>query len=306
VIKEGGFGFCRTKKNIEGKIHTTVYGYISSLSRNPIEKKPLFHFYPGSYALTAGTYSCNFPCPWCQNWEISKYPPEEGNGRYIAPEEFVELAISSNCQGTSVSFNEPTLLFDWSLELFPLARDRGLYNTFVTNGYMSEEALKRLIQAGLDGANFDLKGNKEVYRLLKADGEIIWRNLKLARKMGLHIEITTLIITGVSDRGSMIREIARRIVDELGPDIPWHLTRYFPAYRYDQPPPPISLLEDLFQVAKDEGIRYLYLGNVPGHRWENTYCPRCNSLLIKRIGRVENFLKDSTCPNCGYSIPLVD
>ena len=308
ALAPGEKGFCRTRVNREGKIHTLVYGLISSLSANPIEKKPLFHFFPGSLALTAGTWRCNFACPWCQNWEISKRDPEEGYGHgYIVPEEFVALADRYHCQGTSISFNEPTLFLEWALDVFRLARKEGLYNTFVTNGYMTEEALEALVEAGLDAANVDIKGEREaVRRYCGADVEVVWRNCRLFVEQGVHLEVTTLVIPGVNDSERTLRGIAKRIYAELGPEVPWHLTRYFPAYEFQAPPTPVSTLERAHALAKEVGLAFVYLGNVPGHPLENTYCPRCGALLIERHGFsiAHCRLEDGRCPDCGRRIPL--
>jgi len=304
-----GLGWCRTRRNIGGKIHTLVYGLISSLSANPIEKKPLFHFFPGSAALTAGTWSCNFACPWCQNWEISKSPPEDHNYGYgyISPEEFIKLAKRHRCQGTSISFNEPTLLLEWSRDVFRLAHEEGLYNTIVTNGYMTAEALELLIEAGLDGANVDIKGDAEaVRRYCQADVEVVWRNCRTLKERGVHLEVTTLVIPGVNDDEGVIRSIAERIREELGKETPWHLTAYLPAYEFHAPPTPPATLERAHLWGKEAGLEFVYLGNVPGHRLENTYCPRCGSLLVARRGFsiTEYRLIGRHCPDCGRAIPL--
>ena len=309
LLPIGGLGWCRTRKNIGGRIYTLVYGLISSLSANPIEKKPLFHFFPGSVALTAGSWSCNFACPWCQNWEISKAEPkssEYGYG-YISPEEFVRLARRYRCRGTSISFNEPTLMLEWSLEVFRLARKAGLYNTFVTNGYMTAEALELLIEAGLDAANVDIKGDPAVVRTYcQAEVEPIWRNCRLLKEKGIHLELTTLVIPGVNDDGQILRSIAMRIRRELGSETPWHLTAYYPAYRFTAPSTPIATLEWAYALGKEAGLQFVYLGNLPGHPLENTYCPQCGSLLIKRYGlSVQNLkLKGHRCPDCGRELPL--
>ena len=309
IISEGKTGFCKTRKNIDGKLYTLVYGDISSISANPIEKKPLFHFWPGSVALTVGTWSCNFTCPWCQNFSLSKVPPNPEKANYISPEKFVEMVGKYKCQGTSISFNEPILLFEWSLDVFKLAKERGFYNTFVTNGYMTSDALKMLIQAGLDALNIDIKGCKdEVSRFCGANVEYVWRNCVEAKRLGAHIEITTLIVTGVNDDLECLRSIAQRIVKELGENTPWHVTRYYPAYKYHAPPPKVEFLEEVRKIGIEEGLNYVYLGNVPGHPWENTYCPNCKELLIKRyIFDVVNFnlTEKNECPKCGEKIPIV-
>jgi len=309
TISEGKIGFCKTRKNINGKLHTLVYGDISSISANPIEKKPLFHFWPGSVALTVGTWSCNFTCLWCQNFEISKVPPDPERANYISPEKFVEMVGKHKCQGTSISFNEPTLLFEWSLDVFKLARERGFYNTFVTNGYMTLDALRMLIDAGLDALNVDIKGCKdEVSRFCGANVEYVWRNCIKAKRLGAHVEITTLIVTGVNDDLECLRSIAQRIVKDLGENTPWHVTRYYPAYKYHAPPPKVEFLEEVRKIGLEEGLNYVYLGNVPGHPWENTYCPNCRELLIKRyiFDVVKyNLTEKNECPKCGEKIPIV-
>jgi len=303
------FGFCKTRKNLDGKLYTLVYGDLTSLSPHPIEKKPLYHFWPGSKALTAGTWSCNFDCPWCQNEEISKHPEMVGKGRYISPEDFVRGVKQYNLQGTSISFNEPTLLFEYSLDVFSLAKQEGFYNTFVTNGYMSSEALKSLIDCGLDAMNIDIKGDKEtVGRHCKADVEQIWKNAKLAKERNVWIELTTLLIPGVNDDEECLRGIASRIKSELGKSTPWHVTRYCPAYKFTVPPTPLNSLEKAFKIGKEEGLQYVYTGNVPSHPYENTYCPYCKELLIERyIFDIKKYriTSDKRCPNCGEVIPII-
>jgi pyruvate formate lyase activating enzyme len=307
LLSEGVVGWCRTRRNSGGTIYTLIYGNVSSLSANPIEKKPLYHFYPGSVALTAGSWSCNFACPWCQNYEISKSPPRPG--RYLSPEEFVRMAVERGCQGTSISFNEPTLSLEWSLDVFRLAREQALYNTYVTNGYMSDRALALLIEAGLDAMNVDVKGDAVAVReFCQAEVEIVWRNCITARQAGVWLELTTLVIPGVNDDPTALRGIARRIVTDLDTDIPWHLSAYFPAYRFDAPPTPVATLELAREIGQQEGLRYVYIGNVMGHRAQNTYCPQCGTCLIERWGLgVESIHleEDGKCPYCGQIIPGV-
>ncbi len=302
-------GFCKTRKNMDGKVYTLVYGDLTSLSPNPIEKKPFFHFWPGSKALTTGTWSCNFDCPWCQNEDISKHPEKVGQGRYVSSEDFVWAVKQYNLQGTSISFNEPTLLLEYSLDVFDLAKKEGFYNTYITNGYMSAEALKLLIEHGLDAMNIDIKGDKEaVRRYCQADVEKVWENARLAKSSNVWVELTTLVIPGVNDDEECLRGIASRIRDELGEGTPWHLSRYYPAYRFSMPATPISTLEKAYGIGKEEGLRYVYAGNVPGHPYENTYCPFCNELLIERY--VFDIIKyritsDNKCPHCEADIPII-
>ncbi|HEC33217.1 MAG TPA: AmmeMemoRadiSam system radical SAM enzyme [Chloroflexi bacterium] len=303
LLAEGRVGWCRTRINCDGTLYTLIYGAVSSLSCNPIEKKPLYHFYPGSVALTAGSYSCNFNCPWCQNWDISKSPPS--GGQFYSPAHFVAEAINRKCQGTSISFNEPTLSLEWSLEVFRLACQAGLYNTFVTNGYMTGDALERLAKAGLHGMNVDVKGDAEVVRLhCQADVDVVWRNLRQAQELGVWVEVTTLVVPGVNDDMAMLGGIAARILRELGAYTPWHLTRYRPAYRFNAPPTPVRILEQARTVGRDLGLQYVYVGNVPGHFAENTYCPSCGRMLVQRwaVWAVESDVRDGRCPSCGEQI----
>jgi len=309
VMRPGQKGFCGTRENRDGKLYMLVYGDISSLSANPIEKKPFFHFWPGSVALTAGTWSCNFTCPWCQNWEISKFKPDPARAHYISPERFVSMAKTYGCQGTSISFNEPTLLLEWSLDVFKLAKREGLYNNYVSNGYMTELALRALARAGMDAIKFDMKGGPGAYgRYCAAKADVVWRNIRLAKELGLHVEIVTLVIPGVNDDEETIRGIARGVLKNAGEDTPLHFTRYYPAYKFSAPPTPVKTLEWAHKLAKEEGLNFVYIGNVPGHPLEDTYCPDCGRLLIKRYGfavlRYE-LTRDKRCPGCGREIPLV-
>jgi len=220
----------------------------------------------------------------------------------------VELVKEYECQSTSVSFNEPTLLFEWSLDVFKLAKKRGYCNTFVTNGYMTLGALRALREAGLDAINIDVKGDEEaVRRYCGANVEIVWRNVHEAKRLGLHVEVVNLVIPGVNDREEQLRELARRHLREAGEETPLHFTAYYPAYKFEAPPTPVSKLERAHDIAVSEGLDYVYIGNVPGHRYENTYCPGCGELLIERFGLelVRANLRGGRCPSCGREIPIV-
>jgi pyruvate formate lyase activating enzyme len=305
VIVPGGRGWCRTRENRDGRLVTLIYGAVASIAANPIEKKPFYHFHPGTWALTAGSWSCNFGCPWCQNWHISKAaPPRDGD--HVSPERFAALTGQYGCQGTSISFNEPTLSLEWSLEVFRLARERGLYNTYVTNGYMTPEALSLLIEAGLDAMNVDVKGDAAAVRRFCKGVEVdkVWAVCKLARAQGVHVEITTLVIPTVNDAEATLRQIAERIAADPGPEVPWHVTAYYPAYKFSAPPTPARTLEHAWQIGKDAGLEFVYVGNIAGHRYDNTYCPACGALLIHRRGFdvLLNALRAGCCPECGRRI----
>jgi len=308
-------GFCQTRVNLDGVIHSIVYGLIPSLSYNFIEKKPLYHFHPGSVAITLGTYGCNFSCFWCQNHHISHPSTEiielvKKSTEYFPPEKIIELAMAKNCQGTSISFNEPTLLLEYSLDLFKLAKNKGLYNTFVTNGYMTEDVLRELAKCGLDAMNIDIKGNsKMVKKYCKADIENVWTTVKIAKNLGIHIELTTLLIEDLNTNDKVIRSISERIINDLGIKTPFHITRFFPHYKSHEHglvnPTPKKSLYKAYDIAKEVGLEFVYLGNLPYSKYENTYCPKCSSLVIERSGFEINkdFLNShGNCKFCGRNI----
>ena len=317
-IGNGKAGFCKTRINKEGEIYTIVYGFIPAISFNPIEKKPLYHFYPGSTALTVGTYGCNFSCFWCQNYHLSKTSALKASQfasseEIISPDKLIEIALKRKCEGTSISFNEPTLLFEYSLEVFKLAKQNGLYNTYITNGYMTEEVLKDLVKAGLDAMNVDIKGASDmVQKYCGADLEKVWRNVKLAKDLGVHIEITTLLIQDFNSKDEVIRNIAKKISKDLGEFTPYHISRFFPHYRSGEygliEPTPLNSLYNAYNIAKDAGLKYIYLGNLPSTDYDNTYCPRCSNLVIKRkILGIEKLYLDSNgnCKYCGFPICII-
>lgn len=317
-ILKGKSGFCQTRINQNGDIYSTVYGLIPALSFNPIEKKPLYHFYPGSIALTVGTYGCNFSCFWCQNYHISKKNPVKFNklglsNDYLSPERLVQITLMNSCQGTSISFNEPTLLFEYSLEVFERAREHGLYNTYVTNGYMTEEVLRDLVDAGLDAMNVDIKGNAEmVQKYCGADVEKVWRNVILAKELGVHIEITTLLITKLNTDNSSIRNISKRIFNELGAETPLHLTRFFPQYKSVDHglsnPTSLEYLKKAYQIAKNENLKFVYLGNIPNTEFDKTICPHCSKTVIERevLGvKKLNLDPHGNCKYCTFPICII-
>ena len=280
VLADGQVGRCRTRQNRGGTLCTLIYGLVFSLACNPIEKKPLFHFYPGSVALTAGSWSCNFACPWCQNWDISKRPPS--GGRALSPDEVGAHGLRCGRQGTLINFSEPTLSLEGSLACFPVAQ-KAVYDTFVSNGYTNEAALELLVEAALDAMNVDVKGDASaVGKHCQADVEVVWRKCRLAHGRGVWVVVTTLLIPGLNDSADTLQAIAGRIATELGRDTPWHVSCYYPAYRFTAPPTPAVTLEQTRDIGLEAGLRYVYLGNVPGRGGEHTACPRCGTILIRR------------------------
>ncbi|MEM3402526.1 MAG: radical SAM protein [Candidatus Hadarchaeales archaeon] len=309
IIGPGSRGYCRTRINIEGELYTLVYGDISAIESRPIEIKPFFHYWPGSRALTFSTWSCNFNCQWCQNHHLSRTEPEPSKGNFISPEKVVELAIKEGDQGLCASFQEPTLLTEWALEVFRLGKKRGLYCCYVSNGYMTREALRKLADAGLDGLKIDIKGDDETYKKFcgGADVEKIWRNAREAKLLGLYVEIVNLVVTGVNDSEKCLRWVIQKHLQVLGPETPLHFTRYYPAHMFFNPPTPVETLERAYLLAREMGVLYTYLGNVSGHPYENTSCPRCGREVIRRFGCrfVSSALtKDKRCPSCGEPIPI--
>ncbi|MFQ5977605.1 MAG: AmmeMemoRadiSam system radical SAM enzyme [Candidatus Heimdallarchaeota archaeon] len=310
VIIPQKYGHCKTRFNDQGTLYTTTYGLVTSLSNNPIEKKPLFHYYPGSVATTIGSKSCNFDCPWCQNWTLSKASSEElpASSEFMSPRQIVDFAKRSQVQGLSVSFNEPTLSLEYALELFELAAPEHLYCMFVTNGYMTAEALRLLVKAGLTGAAVTLKGPADmVKKYCHADVEGVWDTLTLAKSLGVHVEVISLLIPNTNDHRDYLNNLVAQVLTDLGPDTPIHFTRYFPAYKFTIPATPVKTLEFARDLALEIGLRYSYIGNVPGHPYENTYCPACKRLLIRRYATsllAFDVNQQNTCPDCGEQIPL--
>lgn len=309
IIGENEKGFCKTRINFSGKLYTTVNGNISGIESRPIEIKPFYHYWPGSTALTFSTWSCNFTCPWCQNWSISKVEPDLERYSYYSSEKVVSSALNFKDDGLCASFQEPTLLTEWALDVFNLGKQHGLYCCYVSNGFITLEALQALKSAGMDGLKVDVKGDKETYRNFCGgiDVEIVWRNVHTALKMGIHVEVVNLLISGVNDDEECLRWLIEKHLKEAGADVPLHFTRYHPAYIFTNPPTKIETLEKAYSLARKAGVLFPYIGNIAGHDRENTYCPNCGILLIRRHSYgvlTYHLTDDKKCPKCHYRIPL--
>jgi len=309
VIDVEQVGTCKTRKNIDGRLYTLVYGDLSGVESRPIEIKPFFHYWPGSTALTFSTWSCNFNCPWCQNHNLSKSSPRPERSQSVPPATIVETAIDSGDEGVCASFQEPTLLTDWALDAFPIARGRGLYCCYVSNGYMTLEALDLLRRSGLDGLKIDVKGDEDAYQKFcgPLDASVPWRNARAAKETGIHVEIVNLIIPGVNDNDSTIATIIDRHLKYLGPETPIHFTRYFPAYKFRAPATDEARLEFARETARKAGVRYAYVGNLRGHMYEDTFCPECGERLIARDGYSivsYKLTREKKCPRCAVRIPI--
>jgi pyruvate formate lyase activating enzyme len=271
-----------------------------------VEKKPLYHFYPGSLAYSIATPGCNFRCQWCQNWQISQMPRERNltGGREAAPERIVTSAIDTHCRSIAYTYTEPTVFFEYVYHIALLASLDGLANIFVTNGYMSKEMLE-MFHPYLDAVNVDLKSfRKETYReYVRAGLQPVLDNLKLMKQLGIWLEVTTLVIPGINDNPDELRDAACFIARELGAETPWHISRFFPGYRMtDRPPTPIETLRKAKEIGLEEGLRYVYLGNVSGE--SNTVCHNCGQYVIRRHGYwiAENHIREGACPTCSTPV----
>jgi len=308
LISDGKRGICGVRENRNGTLYSLVYGKAISANVDPIEKKPLFHFLPGTMSFSIATVGCNFRCEFCQNWSISQEPKEHGKilGDNLSPDEIVKLAIKSNCESISYTYTEPTIFFEYAHDTSIIAKENNLFNIFVTNGYMTSEALKK-INGKLDAANVDLKSfSDEFYRrFCGAKLEPVLDSLKKMKRMGIWVEVTTLLIPKKNDSEEELRDIAEFIRDELGKETPWHISRFHPDYKMTYlPRTPVESIHRAREIGIDSGLRYVYAGNLPGDVGENTYCYNCNELLIRRFlfDVYENKIINKRCPNCGARI----
>jgi len=304
------FGVCKMYQNRDGVLYNLNYAQASSVAADPIEKKPLFHFFPGSLAFSIGGWGCNFHCQDCQNWEISCVEiPEPGRGsREIQPQEVVELAKSYHCDGIAWTYNEPTIWFEYTMDSAKLAKENNLYTVYVTNGYMTPEALDT-IGPYLDAWRVDVKGfSDSLYRKLAKIAH--WRGiLEVARrakdKWDMHVEVVTNIIPTMNDDDQQLEVIANWIKDDLGELTPWHVTRFFPLYHMmDLPPTPVSTLEHAYDIGKKAGLKFVYAGNVSGHNSESTICYSCGKPIVSRSGYQAEVvgLEGSRCRFCGAEL----
>lgn len=301
-------GICRVRENRGGKLYTLIYNTVSSINVDPIEKKPLFHFYPGSTALSLGTVSCNFRCRHCQNYAIATANVGETSTQEITPEESIELAKQYGCQGISWTYNEPTIWFEYIYDSAKLAKKAGLYTVYVTNGYMSEDALN-LIAPYLDAANVDVKAfDNEFYRrVCGAKLEPVLRTCERMKEKNIHLEVTYLIIPGHNDGPEEIRRFSEWVVG-IGADTPVHFSRFHPHCQMTNiSSTPLETLEEAHKIAKECGIEHVYIGNVFGHRYESMYCPKCDENLIERRGYsvINRLGAGNKCPKCGIEVNVM-
>ncbi len=322
-ISEGRLGYCRTRQNRDGILYTLIYGEVSSAAVDPIEKKPLFHFYPGTQVFSLGTWGCNFRCHHCQNWQIAygefdgvrnciQVQGEAQRGQHIPPEESVEIAKSRGCQGISWTYNEPSIWLEYTIDNARLAKENGLYTAYVTNGFISPEGLDS-IGPYLDAYRVDIKGFSDdfYFRLMGLPVTRTWRGIlevavRAQQKWGMHVEAVTNVVPGYNDDEEQLAGIAAWLHDNLGPNTPWHVTRFYPqAELTNVPPTPIGTLEKARRIGMDKGLHFVYMGNVPNNDAENTYCYNCQHLVIERRGystRLREVAPGGHCANCGADL----
>jgi pyruvate formate lyase activating enzyme len=308
TIKEGHYGICGVRQNIEGTLFTLVHDKIVAAHIDPIEKKPLFQFYPGSKAYSIATVGCNFTCRHCQNADISQFTREKKGyiaGDTVRPEDVVKDAESSGCKSIAYTYTEPTIFFELAYETAKIAHARGLNNIFVSNGFMTPEALNE-ISPFLDGINIDLKAfTDKFYReICGARLEPVLHNIRLAKELGIWVEVTTLIIPTLNDSTDELGQLGQFIKD-IDSHIPWHISQFYPTYKMNQlPRTPVETLHMAREIGLHAGLHYVYEGNVPGKGNENTYCYNCGNPLIERCGYsiLKNIIEDGHCPSCKSSI----
>jgi pyruvate formate lyase activating enzyme len=306
-IEPGDLGLCGVRENRAGVLYTLVYGRPVSTAVDPIEKKPLFHFLPGSLSFSLATVGCNFKCRFCQNADISQMPRDQGRilGRSLSPEEVVAAAQEAGCASISYTYTEPTIFYEYARDCARLATAAGLKNVFVTNGYMTAETLAD-IDGHLHAANVDLKSfSDEFYRtMVGARLKPVLDSIRRLWDMGVWLEVTTLLIPERNDGDDELRSLASFLAS-ISPDIPWHVSRFHPTYlMLDVPPTPLTSVERALRIGREEGLCYVYGGNVPGHPSEATTCPACGAEVIEREGlRMRaNTISDGRCPRCGREI----
>ena len=308
LIQPGQSGECRVRINIDGVLRTVVYGYPCSISIDPIEKKPLAHFLPGSKILSIATVGCNLHCKNCQNWEISQANPEDGNiPAYVCPpKKLVELSEERNCPSLAYTYTEPIIYYEYTYDSAKLAREAGIRNVLVTAGYINEQPWRKLLQY-VDGANIDLKGMTEDFYREVCSGTLkpVQNALMVAKACGVHVEITNLIIPTLNDKPDQIRALARWIKQNMGGDTPLHFSGFYPRYKMlNLPPTSLKTLEEARQIGMSEGLNYVYIGNLASKEGQNTYCPGCKKLLIERSGWMirQMRIRNDRCPSCGKEI----
>ncbi len=306
ILKNGMRGFCRAREPRNGKHYSLVYANPTAVHIDPIEKKPLFHFLPASTAFSIATAGCNLRCKYCQNWQISQLPPEETSNQYLPPRAVVEAAVKYKCSTIAYTYTEPSIFYEYMLDTAKIAKTSGIKNIYHSNGSLNPNPAEELAQY-LDGANIDLKGFSQEFYSKISQGylDTVLNTIKLLKKKSVQVEITNLIVPPLNDDMKSIRKMCQWIRDEVGRDTPLHFSRFSPTYKLKNlSPTPVKILEEARKIAMRERLQYVYIGNVPGHEGESTYCPRDGKMLIRRIGYkvLENNVVKGKCKFCGTEI----
>jgi pyruvate formate lyase activating enzyme len=309
TIQDGKFGICGVRMNQQGSLRAMTYGKISAEAVDPIEKKPLFHYLPGTLSYSLGSVGCNFHCEHCQNWHISRAELEGAQLRSLEPAEGVRRAIASGSGSISWTYNEPTIWHEYPLDMGTLAKAKGLGTVYVTNGYITEEALRELAPM-LGAYRVDLKAFTDDFYKKICGGKLqpVLDSAQLAKELGMHVETVTLVIPGLNDSMEEQEKLIRWVIEHLGPDTPMHFSAFHPDYKMtDRGATPVATLEKIYRRAKELGLKFPYLGNVARNSYENTFCPTCNATLIERQGFSSRFvaLEDQQCSSCGEKIEIV-
>ncbi|MCD4781250.1 MAG: AmmeMemoRadiSam system radical SAM enzyme [Candidatus Omnitrophica bacterium] len=308
-LRPGDRGNCRVRTNQDGKLQTLVYGNPCAVHVDPIEKKPLFHFLPTSKAFSIATAGCNLHCKYCQNWQISQRPPEETNNYDMPPEIVVEKAIETDCQSIAYTYTDPVIFYEYAFDTSKAAHQKGIRNVLVTAAYIEQKPLKDLCKY-TDAANVDLKGiTDEFYRKMSdATLQPVLDAILTMIKLGVWVELTNLIVPTWNDQEKDIRQLCRWVYKNAGPDVPMHFSRFWPQHKLKNlPPTPLKVMSRAWEIAKEEGLHFPYVGNVPGHPGNNTYCPHDGKIIIRRRGYMitENHVINGHCTFCKNSIPGV-
>ena len=308
-IEDGERGKCGVRQNFGGTLYSLVYDRVAALNIDPVEKKPLYHFYPGTKTFSLGTVGCNFFCSFCQNESLSQSPKSGGRiqGEQVTPQQLVQSALDHKTSSISYTYSEPTIFFELIQDTATLAKDRGLKNIMVSNGFMSRECLDELAKI-IDAINIDLKAFTEDFYRDQCGARLkpVLDNLKRVRELGWWLEVTTLLIPGLNDSRQELEELTGFMATELGTGIPWHVSRFHPAARMtDRPSTPVETLEMAYEIGKQAGLKYIYLGNVPGHSSETTLCSECGAPVLERHGFTSKPSKTvkGRCPECKADIP---
>jgi len=307
-IEPGRHGYCRARYNRDGELISLVYGKACAAHIDPIEKKPLFHFLPASKVFSFATAGCNLHCLYCQNWDISQKYPDEAKNFDLPPAALVHEAAANHCPSIAYTYTEPCTFFEYALDTSRLARDKGIRNVLVTAAYLNDDPAREILNV-TDGASITFKGSPQFYRdVVGGTRSPVERYIKTAHKMGVHIELIHLVVPTMNDRPEELREIVSWVANELGPDVPLHFTRFFPLYQLTNLyPTPMATLLDAAHMAFGAGLNYVYVGNTPPNEFENTRCPRCKKVVIRRTGFhvAEINLADGRCRSCNEKIPGV-